>query len=101
MEENKPAEDAKAELLDELDVRERKYIAGRLAGLSKMQAGLEAGYTESMAANAGDKIENKDVRRGIPGTGAGGGSNQQNHGAACGRFGRDKAEAGSAQQQGH
>jgi hypothetical protein len=56
-------EKTKAELLDALDMRERKYIEGRLSGLSKMQAALDAGYTESMAAKAGDKIENKDVRR--------------------------------------
>jgi len=53
----------KAEVLDALDIRERKYIEGRLSGLSKMQAALDAGYTESMAAKAGDKIENSDVRR--------------------------------------
>jgi hypothetical protein len=56
-------EDKKSEVLDALDIRERKYIEGRLAGLSKMQAALDAGYTESMAAKAGDKIESKDVRR--------------------------------------
>ena len=56
-------EDKKSELLDALEIRERKYIEGRLAGLSKMQAALDAGYTESMAAKAGDKIESKDVRR--------------------------------------
>jgi hypothetical protein len=54
---------AKAELLDSLDMRERKYIEGRLSGLSKTQAALDAGYTESMAANAAVKIESKDVRR--------------------------------------
>ena len=54
---------AKSELLDTLEIRERKYIEGRLSGKSKMQAALDAGYTESMAAKAGDKIENKDVRR--------------------------------------
>jgi hypothetical protein len=63
MENNPTEEKTKAELLDALDMRERKYIEGRLSGLSKMQSALEAGYTESMAAKAGDKIENKDVRR--------------------------------------
>ena len=56
-------EEQKSDLLDALEIRERKYIEGRLSGKSKMQAALDAGYTESMAAKAGDKIENKDVRR--------------------------------------
>jgi phage terminase small subunit len=55
--------DKKAELLDALDMRERRYVESRLAGKNKMQAALEAGYTESMAAKAQDKIESKDVRR--------------------------------------
>jgi len=56
-------EEQKSDVLDALEIRERKYIEGRLSGKSKMQAALDAGYTESMAAKAGDKIENKDVRR--------------------------------------
>jgi len=57
-EENNPGESpAKSELLDTLEIRERKYIEGRLSGKSKMQAALDAGYTESMAAKAGDKID--------------------------------------------
>jgi phage terminase small subunit len=61
--EQNPQPETKADLLDELDMRERRYIEGRLAGKSKTQAALDAGYTESMAAKAGDKIESKDVRR--------------------------------------
>jgi len=53
----------KSEILDCLDIRERKYIEGRLAGKSKKAAGLEAGFSESMASSAVAKIESKDVRR--------------------------------------
>lgn len=56
-------EEQKSDLLDALEIRERKYIEGRLSGKSKMQAALDAGYTESMAANATVKIESRDVRR--------------------------------------
>ena len=56
-------EEQKSDLLDALEIRERKYIEGRLSGKSKMQAALDAGYTESIAANATVKIESRDVRR--------------------------------------
>jgi hypothetical protein len=46
-----------------LDVRRKKYVAGRLSGKSKKASALEAGFSESMAENAGAKIETGDVRR--------------------------------------
>jgi hypothetical protein len=51
------------ELLDPLDPRRRKYVAGRLEGKGRVQAALDAGFTPSMAEKAATKIENKDVRR--------------------------------------
>ncbi len=53
----------KPDPLESLDVRERRYVEGRLKGKSKRQSALAAGYSESMADNAGIAIENPDVRR--------------------------------------
>lgn len=39
--------------------KERRYVAGRVAGKSKRKAALDAGYTESMAENAKQKIDDK------------------------------------------
>jgi phage terminase small subunit len=61
--ESNPQPETKAELLDALDMRERKYVEGRLSGKSKTDSALDAGYTESMAANATVKIESRDVRK--------------------------------------
>ena len=47
----------------DLDLRQRKYVAGRLAGKSKKDSALEAGYSASMAKNAAARIESPDVRR--------------------------------------
>ena len=38
------------------------YIQGRLSGKSKKQAALDAGFSQTMAEHAADKIETKDVR---------------------------------------
>jgi len=51
-----------AEPLENLSPRKRAYIQGRIEGKSKRQAALEAGFSESMANHATDKIETRDVR---------------------------------------
>ena len=38
------------------------YVRGRLEGKSKKQAALDAGFSETMANHAADKIETRDVR---------------------------------------
>jgi hypothetical protein len=47
----------------QLSMRQQKYVAGRLAGKSKKESALEAGYSKSMADNAAAKVESLDVRR--------------------------------------
>jgi len=51
-----------AEPLENLSPRKRAYIQGRIEGKSKRQAALDAGFSESMANHATDKIETRDVR---------------------------------------
>jgi hypothetical protein len=41
-----------------LTLRQRRYIRGRQAGLSKYAAALQAGYSRLVALNAKEKIEN-------------------------------------------
>ena len=41
-----------------LTLRQRRYIRGRQAGLSKYAAALKAGYSRLVALNAKEKIEN-------------------------------------------
>ena len=48
--------------LENLPPRKLAYIQGRLDGKSKKQAALDAGFSETMAKHAEDKIETKDVR---------------------------------------
>jgi hypothetical protein len=50
-----------AEITAELPPKKQRYLGGRVAGKSKRQAALEAGYSEAMADHPG-KIETKDVR---------------------------------------
>jgi hypothetical protein len=52
----------KSDPLASLNIRKRKYVAGRMAGKSKKESALEADYSESMARNAAAKIEDQDVR---------------------------------------
>lgn len=51
-----------AELTASLPAKKQAYIEGRIAGKSKRQAALDAGYSTSMADHATDKIETRDVR---------------------------------------
>ena len=48
--------------LENLPPRKLAYVQGRLDGKSKKQAALDAGYSQTMAEHAADKIETKDVR---------------------------------------
>ena len=48
--------------MEKLSPRKAAYVRGRLDGKSKKQAALDAGYSETMAEHASDKIETKDVR---------------------------------------
>jgi hypothetical protein len=49
-----------------LTVRQRRYIRGRQAGLSKYTAAIQAGYSRLVALNAKEKIENSvAVRRAL------------------------------------
>jgi hypothetical protein len=50
------------QLTASLPPKKQAYVEGRLAGKSKKQAALAAGFSESMASHATDKIETKDVR---------------------------------------
>lgn len=52
-----------AQLTASLPPKKQAYVEGRIAGKSKKQAALAAGYSESMASHATDKIETKDVRQ--------------------------------------
>ncbi|MFI5118613.1 MAG: hypothetical protein ACHP8B_18145 [Terriglobales bacterium] len=49
-------------LTAELPPKKQRYIEGVLAGKSKRQAALDAGFSESMASHATTKIETKDVQ---------------------------------------
>src|SRR5215469_15778345 len=51
-----------AEQLETLPPRKVAYIQGRMDGKSKKQAALDAGFSQTMAEHAADKIETKDVR---------------------------------------
>jgi hypothetical protein len=51
-----------AELTASLPPKKQAYVEGRIAGKSKRQAALAAGFSESMSSHATDKIETKDVR---------------------------------------
>ena len=59
----KTAKRPKKAKLPGLNLRQRKYVTGRLAGKSKKDSALGAGYSASMAKNAAAKIENVSVRR--------------------------------------
>jgi hypothetical protein len=48
--------------LENLPPRKLAYVQGRLDGKSKKQAALAAGFSETMADHAADKIETRDVR---------------------------------------
>jgi hypothetical protein len=48
--------------LEKLPPRKVAYVQGRLEGKSKKQAALAAGFSETMANDAADKIETPDVR---------------------------------------
>lgn len=48
--------------LQNLPPRKLAYVQGRLDGKSKKQAALDAGFSETMANHAADKIETRDVR---------------------------------------
>jgi len=48
--------------LENLRPRKLAYVQGRLDGKSKKQAALDAGFSETMANHAADKIETRDVR---------------------------------------
>ena len=52
-----------AQLAAELPPKKQCYLEGRIAGKSKRQAALAAGYSDSMASHATDKIETVDVQR--------------------------------------
>jgi len=45
--------------------RQRQYVAGRLAGKSKKQAALDAGYGATTARHPKDKIERKPAVQGL------------------------------------
>lgn len=47
--------------LKNLSPRKRKYVKARASGKSKKVAGLQAGFSESMAENAKARIETEDV----------------------------------------
>jgi hypothetical protein len=51
-----------AEQLQNLPPRKVAYVQGRIVGKSKKQAALDAGFSETMANHAADKIETPDVR---------------------------------------
>jgi len=48
--------------LENLPPKKLAYVQGRLDGKSKKQAALDAGFSETMANHAADKIETRDVR---------------------------------------
>jgi phage terminase small subunit len=48
--------------LGNLNLRQCKYIEGRVRGKTKTQAALDAGYAKSVSRNAKDRIETADVR---------------------------------------
>ncbi len=48
--------------LEKLPPKKAAYVRGRIDGKSKKQAALDAGFSETMAEHAADKIETKDVR---------------------------------------
>lgn len=48
--------------LEKLPPRKAAYVRGRVEGKSKKQAALDAGFSETMAEHAADKIETADVR---------------------------------------
>ena len=48
--------------LQNLPPRKVAYVQGRIVGKSKKQAALDAGFSETMANHAADKIETPDVR---------------------------------------
>jgi len=48
--------------LETLPPRKAAYVRGRLDGKSKKEAALDAGFSETMAEHAADKIETSDVR---------------------------------------
>jgi hypothetical protein len=50
------------ELTANLPAKKQAYVDGRLAGKSKRQAALDAGYSVSMADHAAQKIETPDVK---------------------------------------
>src|SRR5271169_6446873 len=48
--------------LENLPPRKLAYVRGRVEGKSKKQAALDAGFSETMADHAADKIETADVQ---------------------------------------
>jgi hypothetical protein len=55
---NKKLSRATLAKIEALDPRRQKYLAGRLDGKSKLQAGKDAGFTEGVSRNAAANIEN-------------------------------------------
>jgi ASC-1-like (ASCH) protein len=53
----------KSEELPRLNQRQAKYVEGVMSGKTKMEAAVEAGYSESTALNAAASIEHTDVRK--------------------------------------
>jgi hypothetical protein len=53
----KPPDPAAAARSSELSIRQRKYVAGVLAGKTKAAAARQAGYSASVALHAKEKIE--------------------------------------------
>jgi hypothetical protein len=49
--------------LEKLPLKKAAYVRGRIDGKSKKQAALDAGFSETMAEHAADKIETKDVKQ--------------------------------------
>ena len=52
-----PSDPAAAAPSSELSIRQRKYVAGVLAGKTKAEAARQAGYSASVALHAKEKIE--------------------------------------------
>jgi hypothetical protein len=53
----------KSNTLADLPERKRRYLENRIAGMSKYDAGIDAGFTESVSRNAASRIETPDVRK--------------------------------------
>jgi len=51
-----------ASLIEKLPPKKQRYVEGVVAGRSRKQAALDAGFTQAMATHPGQKIETADVR---------------------------------------